>query len=93
MVINYKSRRQGHFEWYAYPTLTVPAEDQPNLARLVANTRPLTDTEKAACPPVPGGSKLQIDVPGPAEKTVQAGEDTPAQTAGSLNTGEQFAND
>lgn len=93
MVINFGSRRQGHFEWYAYPTLEVPAEDQPKLSRLVANTRPLTDTERAACPVVPGGSLLQLDVPEPAETVVQEAEVGPAQTNGSLNTSEQFAND
>jgi hypothetical protein len=93
MVINFGSRRQGHFEWYAYPTLTVPAEDQPNLARIVTNTRPLTDTERAACPAVPGGSLLQVDVPPEAEAVVQEGEDPAAQTSGSLNTSEQSAND
>jgi len=93
MVINFGKRRQGHFEWYAYPTLTVPAEDQPNLARFVTNTRPLTATEKAACPKVPGGSKLQVIVPPEAQQVVQEGEDPAAQTPGSLNTSEQFAND
>jgi hypothetical protein len=93
MVINFSSRRQGHFEWYAYPTLTVPAEDQPNLARIVTNTRPLSETEKEACPKVPGGSKLQVTVPPEADQVVQPGEDPAAQTSGSLDTSQQFAND
>jgi hypothetical protein len=93
MVINFGSRRQGHFEWYAYPTLTVPAEDQPNLARIVTNTRPLTDTEKAACPTVPGGSKIQVNVPAEAQQVVQEGEDPAAQASGSLNPDEQHATD
>jgi hypothetical protein len=93
MVINFGSRRQGHFEWYAYPTLIVPAEDQPNLARIVTNTRPLTDTEKDACPDVPGGSKLQITIPPEAQQVVQEGADATAQTAGSLNPDEQHATD
>lgn len=94
MVINFSSRRQGHFEWYAYPTLVVPAEDQPNLARIVTNTRPLTDTELAACPAVPGGSPLPaVAVPPPAETVVQAGEDPAAQISGTLNPAEQSAND
>jgi len=93
MVINFGSRRQGHFEWYAYPTLTVPAEDQPNLSRLVANTRPLTQTELDACPDVPGGSKLQVDVPSAAETTLQEASVGAGQSAGSLNTAEQHAVD
>jgi len=93
MVINFGSRRQGHFEWYAYPTLIVPAEDQPKLARFVANTRPLTQTELDACPEVPGGSKLQIDVPPAAETTVQEPSGADSQSAGSLNTSEQHATD
>jgi len=93
MVINFGSRRQGHFEWYAYPTLTVPAEDQPKLSRLVANTRPLTQTELDACPEVPGGSKLQVDVPPAAENVVQEAEGSAEQSAGSLNASEQHAAD
>jgi len=93
MVINFGSRRQGHFEWYAYPTLTVPAEDQPNLSRLVANTRPLTQTELDACPDVPGGSKLQVDVPPAKETTVQEAAAGTDESAGSLNPAEQHAAD
>ena len=70
MVIDFGSRHQGDYEWYAYPTLTVPAEDQPHLSRLVANTPPLTQTGLDARPDVPVGSKLQIDVP-PAETSLQ----------------------
>lgn len=92
-VINFGSRRQGHFEWYAYPTLTVPAEDQPNLARLVANTRPLTQTELDACPAVPGGSKIQVNVPAAAETTLQEPSAATGASAGSLNTAEQHATD
>lgn len=93
MVINFGSRRQGHFEWYAYPTLTVPAEDQPNLSRLVANTRPLTQTELDACPDVPGGSKLQIVVPPEAETVLQEATGAASESAGALNTAEQHAVD
>jgi hypothetical protein len=93
MVINFSSRRQGHFEWYAYPTLEVPAEDQPNLQRLVANTRPLTQTELDACPKVPGGSKLQVDVPAAAETVVQEAAPDAAKSAGSFNAAEQHAVD
>jgi len=93
MVINFGSRRQGHFEWYAYPTLEVPAEDQPNLQRLVANTRPLTQTELDACPDVPGGSKLQVDVPAATETTVQEATVGAEESAGSFNASEQHAED
>jgi len=93
MVINFGSRRQGHFEWYAYPTLTVPAEDQPNLARLVANTRPLTQTELDACPAVPGGAKLQVTVPPTAKTTVQEPAAATSASEGSLNPAEQHATD
>jgi hypothetical protein len=89
MVINFSSRRQGHFEWYAYPTLEVPAEDQPNLSRLVANTRPLTDTEKAACPDVPDGTG-DATAPAPAETVLQEAEASTPKSNGSLNTSEQF---
>ena len=93
MVINFGSRRQGHFEWYAYPTLTVPAEDQPKLARLTANTRPLTQTELDACPAVPGGSKIQVNVPAAADTTLQEPSVGTGAAAGSLNTSEQHAAD
>lgn len=53
MVINFSSRRQGHYEWYVYPELVVPAEDQPRFARVTTNTRPLTPAELAECPSVP----------------------------------------
>ena len=89
MVINFGKRRQGHFEWYAYPTLIVPAEDQPTLSRIETNTRPLTDTEKANCPAVPNG----VTPPDEAREVVQAGVDTPPQTKGTLNPSEQHAND
>lgn len=92
MVINFNSERQGHFEWYAYPELVVPAEDQPNLQRLVANTRPLSQAEIDACPKVPGGSlPLQVEPPAAAETVVQEATPSAPQTAGSLNTSEQFA--
>lgn len=93
MVINFGSRRQGHFEWYAYPTLTVPAEDQSKLEKIIGNTRPLTDTERANCPAVPSGSLLELDVPPAEDKVLQDATDTAPQTAGSLNTSEQNAND
>jgi len=92
MVINFGSRRQGHFEWYAYPTLTVPAEDQPDLARIVVNTVPMTQTQLDACPKTPG-SKLGTAV-GPATATViqEPAAGAPAAN-GSLNTAEQHAAD
>jgi hypothetical protein len=43
MVINFSSRRQGHFEWYAYPTLEVPAEDQPK----AGGQHPAADPDRA----------------------------------------------
>lgn len=93
MVINFGSRRQGHFEWYAYPTLTVPAEDQPRLARLVANTRPLTDTELANCPAVPGGAEEIVAVPPAAETVVQEPAGGEPLTAGGGDTSVQHAAD
>ena len=48
---------------------------------------------RAACPAVPGGSKLQVNVPPEAQQVVQAGEDPAARTAGSLNLSEQHADD
>lgn len=93
MVINFSSRRQGHFEWYAYPTLTVPAEDQPKLQRLVVDTRPLTQTELDACPEVPGGSKLQVNVPPATQTTVQEPSAAAGESAGSFDAAEQHAAD
>jgi hypothetical protein len=89
MVINFTSRKQGHFEWYAYPELTVPAEDQPKVATLITNTRPLNDEEKSSCPVVPAGEGTTA--PPSEDIVVQQGEDPPATVTGQLNPSEQFA--
>jgi hypothetical protein len=92
MVINFGSRRQGHFEWYAYPTLNVPAEDQPSLARIVVDTDPMSQTQLDACPKTPG-SKLGVNV-GPATETViQESSGGAAAVSGSVDTSQQHAED
>jgi hypothetical protein len=97
MVINFGSRRQGHYEWYAYPTMTVPAEDQPKLARFTSSTRPLSPEELASCPSVPQGIRVagspEAFVPPPAETVIQEPEKAAPQFRGSLNTSEHVAAD
>ena len=60
MVINYPKRRHGHFEWYAYPTLTQYDPDEMQYSTVTVQTRAMTASERqsmcnstAAVPPAP----------------------------------------
>ncbi|NEB06277.1 hypothetical protein [Streptomyces sp. SID13726] len=46
MVINYPKRRHGHFEWYAYPTLTQYDPDEMQYATVTIQTRPMNASER-----------------------------------------------
>ena len=46
MVINYPKRRHGHFEWYAYPTLTQYSPEEMQYASVSVQTRPMTNAER-----------------------------------------------
>lgn len=46
MVINYPKRRHGHFEWYAYPTLTQYDPDEMQYATVTVQTRAMNASER-----------------------------------------------
>lgn len=48
MKINYPKRRYGHFEWYAYPTITSAVRDN-SMTKLIANAVPMTEEDKKLC--------------------------------------------
>ncbi|MET8974222.1 hypothetical protein ABZX85_01250 [Streptomyces sp. NPDC004539] len=46
MVINYPKRRHGHYEWYAYPTLTQYDPDEMQFSTATVDSRPMTANER-----------------------------------------------
>ncbi|MFJ9626063.1 hypothetical protein ACIRU8_00045 [Streptomyces sp. NPDC101175] len=46
MVINYPKRRHGHYEWYAYPTLTQYDSDEMQYSTVSIQTRSMAASER-----------------------------------------------
>ncbi|MDX3386745.1 hypothetical protein PV682_35680 [Streptomyces niveiscabiei] len=66
MIINYPKRRHGHFEWYAYPTLTQYNPDQMEYSTVSIHTRPMNASERSSmCPSHP----TETEEPAPSAKT------------------------